>query len=190
MNPATAANAIVTLAAVIALVCLLYGPWQTLCTDLSRQVIFERRDRLFNLALDGRIDFNSEGYRAARQVLNGYLRFAHEMTWVDFLISAYFIQIRRRQPPRWHDTLQTLPADVRGEINELVRECSAVLTAMMALKSMLLGPICGLIAIGLVCTSGLSWLLRRVARQEKFDRVNDTIQAAVDEYAENEMALA
>lgn len=190
MSPAIAANAIVALAVLTGLVCLFYGPWQSICTDLTRQVIFERRDRLFDLALAGRLDFDSDGYRAARHTLNGMLRFAHELTWPDMVIGLYFVQTRKLNTSRWRETLETIPAEVRDEVDELVKECSAILTGMMALKSLFLAPILAIACIVLVCTSGLSWLLRCVAAQKKFEPLNETIQAATAEFAESEMAMA
>ena len=60
MTPAIAAEALVGLVTLAALLCLFYGPWQALCTDLSRQFIFEGRDQLFDMALAGRLDFDSD----------------------------------------------------------------------------------------------------------------------------------
>jgi hypothetical protein len=186
----TAADAIVALAALIALLCLFYGPWQSLCIDLSRQFIFERRDRLFDMALAGRIEFDSEAYRATRRALNGMIRFAHELTWPDMVVAFYFIQKAKPKVPRWRDTLVSLPPDVRNEIERLVKECSATLTGMMALKSIFVAPIVVILFIVLACTTGVNWLVGCIANQEKFEPLNETIQKSSAEFAENETACA
>jgi hypothetical protein len=189
MNPIDAANAVVALAALVGFVCLFYGPWQSICTDISRQAIFERRDRLFNLAASGRIAFDSVGYQAARRRLNNMLRFAHEMTWPDLVIGYYFLTTRGHVSS-WKDTLETIPADIRDEIDELVKECSATLSAMMAMKSIVLAPAAIFGTVFLVCTKGLSWLLRKIANQKRFEPFNETVQAAAINYVESEMAHA
>ncbi|MDE0534358.1 MAG: hypothetical protein OXI01_23340 [Albidovulum sp.] len=47
------------------------GPWQSFCVASTRQRLFELRDRLFSLALDGRIEFDDPVYRATRDWLDG-----------------------------------------------------------------------------------------------------------------------
>jgi len=191
MNPlANVADGLVALATLIALLCLFYGPWQGVCTDISRQIIFERRDRLFDMARAGRIDFSSDAYRAARQALNGLLRFAHKLTWQEFVISVYFVKHNNPKIPDWRDKLATLPPDVRKEIDDLVRECSAMLTAMMALKSIFIGPLVFIVALFVACTKGSTWMLRLLASQERFDPLNEQIQNNSAEFAETEFAAA
>jgi hypothetical protein len=183
---ADVANAIVALAGLAALLCLFYGPWQAVCTNLSRQIIFERRDRLFDMALAGRLDFDSEAYRATRRRLNGLLRFAHTLTWQELVVAAYFNQKVKSKIPDWRADLASLPPDVRKDVEELVRECAATLIGMMALKSLLIGPVVFVVAIGIVCTKGRSWLLHKVASQTSLDPLNDTIQTTSAEFAESE----
>jgi hypothetical protein len=193
MNPLTlaeVANAIVALAALAALLSLFYGPWQTVCTNLSRQIIFERRDRLFDMALAGRLEFDSEAYRATRRRLNGLLRFAHDLTWQELVVAAYTKQRLNPKLPDWRADLESLPKDVRKDIEELVRECAATLTGMMALKSILIGPLVFVILVGAMCTLGASWLLHQVTSLTSFDPLNETIQTASAEFAESEIARA
>jgi hypothetical protein len=191
MSPlADTANAIIALATLAALLCLFYGPWQAVCTDISRQIIFERRDHLFDMALAGRIDFDTAAYRAARRTLNGLLRVAHRLTWQEFIISAYFIERNKPKIQDWRETLVGLPADVREEVEGLVRECSAMLVGLMAMKSIFIGPIVFIVAFLVACTKGSSWLLRSVASQAGFDPLNEKIQTSSAEFAETEMALA
>lgn len=191
MNPlSVASEAIISLAMLAALLCLFYGPWQAVCTDISRQIIFERRDRLFDMALAGRLEFDSEAYRATRRALNGMLRFAHRFTWQEFIISAFFIDRYKPKIPDWRDTLVSLPPDVRAEIQDLVRECSAMLTGTMVLKSFIIGPIVFVMVFAIACTKGSSWLLHSVATQASFGPLNEKIQTSSAEFAESEMALA
>lgn len=188
---ANVADAIIALTTLAALFCLFYGPWQAVCTDISRQIIFERRDRLFDMALEERISFNSEGYQSARRTLNGLLRFAHHLTWQEFVISAYFAGRHKNTGlPDWRNSLGDLPADVRREIEGLVRECSVMLTGMILLKSIFIGPLVFALAFFVACTKGSSWLLRKIASQARFDPLDEKIRISSAEFAKTESLLA
>jgi hypothetical protein len=189
-NLTIAAEGIVALATLILLLCLFYGPWQAVCTEhcteLGRQAIFERRDRLFDMALSGRITFNSKIYKETRQSMNNMLRFTHTMTWQSIVIGAFFLKRTRPTLPEWHNVARSLPADVRKEIEQLVSECSAIMLLTAALKSFIIGPLVMMVCIGAAFTVGIRWILRRIVSQEKFEPLNQTIQATSAEFAENE----
>ena len=71
---------------VVALAILFFSrPWQTFCTDIARQRLFELRDRLFSLALEGRIKFDDPVYRATRDWLNNRIRYADRNVFSDLV---------------------------------------------------------------------------------------------------------
>ncbi len=189
MTLVTAANGLIGLLFFTALISLFYGPWQAVCVDLSRQFIFERRDRLFNLAADGRIPFESETYRAARDLMNGMLRYAHELTWTEMAVHSYVYGATPRRT-RLRDLLATEEPEVRKEIEQLLSECSAAMAGMAALKSIFIGPFCFFVCVGMVCTAGMNYLVRFIVRQKKFEPINETIQATSADYADDDFALA
>jgi hypothetical protein len=82
------ADALLSLAAASLLLVVFYGPWQDLCTDWARQIIFESRDCLFDLARSGELSFDSDEYRTIRGSLEGLIRFAHDLTLMRFIILA------------------------------------------------------------------------------------------------------
>lgn len=82
----TAADTLVGFVSVAAIGALVYGPWQATCTDIARQYCFAKRDRLFDLALAGRIDFRSNEYRAMRLSLEKTIRFCHEISIYRLLL--------------------------------------------------------------------------------------------------------
>jgi hypothetical protein len=67
------------------LVATVYGPWQWYCVDQARQELFEIRARIFNLAADGKIAFDSPEYQYIRDALNMILRFTHRVCWQQML---------------------------------------------------------------------------------------------------------
>ena len=80
-----AANAVISLLALALFVCLFYGPWQAVCTDWARQILFEKRDKLFDMAMAGKLHFASEEYKSIRRMLESMIRFAHHLTWPKLL---------------------------------------------------------------------------------------------------------
>jgi len=49
----TLTQTLVGLGSLAALLIILYGPWQAICTDIARQMLFEKRDAIFDLAQSG-----------------------------------------------------------------------------------------------------------------------------------------
>ncbi len=57
--------------------------------DLVRQQLFEVRDRLFDDAVRGDIPFDSRAYGMTRNMLNGMIRYAHEISLARTLGIIY-----------------------------------------------------------------------------------------------------
>ena len=62
-------------------------PWQALCIDASRHRCFELRNRLFLLAVSGRIAFDDPLYQALREWLNSRIRLAHVNLFGDIVAT-------------------------------------------------------------------------------------------------------
>lgn len=67
---------------------LFYGPWQTFLADWARQRIFLARDLIFDMAVEGKLDFNSGEYRRLRLTLETLIRFAHRVTWTRIVMMC------------------------------------------------------------------------------------------------------
>jgi hypothetical protein len=87
------ADSIVSLTILVAIACLFYGPWQSACTDVMRQLLFEKRDRLFDIARQGALGFESKEYREIRNSINSAIRFSHELT----LPRLYYLSFYTRK---------------------------------------------------------------------------------------------
>lgn len=121
-----------------------YGPWQTVCTDWARQTIFESRDGIFDLARAGALSFEAENYRTIRSSLNCLIRFAHEVTWVEF--CALYVGMRRHfdadnfKESDLKKALEEIESEVtRKKVNKLVNDAQRAVVLMMAFKSL---PLC------------------------------------------------
>ncbi|WP_028579406.1 hypothetical protein [Desulfogranum japonicum] len=56
--------------------------------DRFRQRMFELRDELFDEAHNGLIDFNHPAYGVLRRTMNGSIRFAHELSVLQFFCTS------------------------------------------------------------------------------------------------------
>jgi hypothetical protein len=184
MTAAVTINALFGLAALALVACVFYGPWQEVCTAFARQIIFERRDAIFDLARAGRLDFASDEYRTIRQSLEKSIRFAHEMTWVRcaFLYNA----LRRRGGAASGKTELQEAIDrindpaTRDEVRRLTSEATAAVVVMMGFKSaiLLIGAVCVVIA---VCVVGVTNSTVRVLGK----MTEELLQAEDDEFVIN-----
>jgi hypothetical protein len=85
-------GAVILWTTLLALGGLFYGPYQTQCEDWARQKLFEARDRVFDMAGNGRISFDDPRYVAIRHSMNILIRFTHELTWTRLLYINWFIK--------------------------------------------------------------------------------------------------
>jgi hypothetical protein len=60
--------------------------------------MFIVRDELFDYAASGKIGFNDPAYRLLRQLMNGFIRFGHQLTFFRFCMGAAQVKILGQQP--------------------------------------------------------------------------------------------
>ena len=123
-------------------------------TDLLRLRVFIIRDRLFDSAMKGELDFNSLAYKRTRTTLNGALRFAHRLTLSKLLITA--IWMRRKDPnatERHHQAtrlaMQGLTMDQKRLLLNAQDEIRIVMLTHVAHVSLPLYPLVMLFKFGL-----------------------------------------
>lgn len=110
--------------------------WPKTVVASARQHLFELRDRLFNLALDGRIEFSSPIYRELREHLNRSLRFTHKLTFLTFVIaskrSTESVQ-EEASLPKQIDQLEDVA--LRNELQTIYNRMAFVLLEQMLKRS-------------------------------------------------------
>ncbi|WP_295815122.1 hypothetical protein [uncultured Nitratireductor sp.] len=132
-------EAFISVMVLIALLLLFYGPWQSVCTDYARQVMFEKRDAVFDIAARGDLSFKSKEYRTIRATLESSIRFAHEATLPR--IVYYFVVLNTEdnafsKPSAQSSAISSIEdARVREEIEHFVREARMAMLWMMLAKS-------------------------------------------------------
>jgi hypothetical protein len=114
-----------------------YGPWQSLCTDWARQMIFESRDGIFDLAREGKLDFNSREYRQIRRSLETLIRFAHEFTWIHFCVLSAAMGYRQSTPSELSKAIEQISDEVtKAKVKRLVAKAQRSMILMMVWKSL------------------------------------------------------
>jgi hypothetical protein len=152
MTITTLMQAVIGLGSLAALVVLLYGPWQEVCTDIARQIIFEKRDAIFDLAHSGKLSFDSREYGTIRSALQASIRFAHELTLPRFLVMAVVFSAHGSHPEE-NDLSRAIRriADpvTRRQVEVLIMQAYRALFIMMVAKSplMLVPALAGLIVL-------------------------------------------
>jgi hypothetical protein len=180
------ANAIAALLIVLLLGFLIYGPWQEICTDFARQLIFEKRDAIFDIADKGELTFNSQDYRIIRSGLEKLIRFAHELTLPSLVFIWIFIGIKPNERP---DLLLAIDRITDKETNEKVRglvdEALMVAALMVVLKS----PIT-MVALLPIVALGACWATIRSCGNRLLNRSKIAIQFEAERVGTLEDATA
>jgi hypothetical protein len=123
-----------------------YYLWQQYVIDVTREQLFELRDRLFDIASEGKLDRNSESYRVLREMFNSGIRFTHRISLVQFImVSRYEDELVRTRVASVQMLLDDIDnQDTRYEVQKLLNRMGRFLTLHLVKKSIfvqLLGPV-------------------------------------------------
>ena len=133
------ADALVTVVLLVIFIVWFYGPWQESCADYARQVVFEQRDRLFDMAAGGKLSFKSHDYKNTRNKLNAAIRFAHRMTLgriLFFVLCEKFGLIS--VPDVDSATRQNQHAtEINAEISDIMTKSFKAIVVSMAARSLI-----------------------------------------------------
>ncbi len=132
MNP----DAIPSFVVIVLFLCLFYGPWQNFCTDCARQMIFEERAAVFDMAARGEVSFNSVQYIGVRLGLNRLIRFAHDLTLprLVFAVMCRGTEVHNEL----FDSIERIDNyDVRNKVAKHVKRALRFIIVMMLVKSLL-----------------------------------------------------
>jgi hypothetical protein len=122
-----------------------YGPWQAICTDWARQIIFESRDELFDMARSGQLDFNSNEYRTIRKSLEGLIRYAHDLTIIR--VAMHGPTFRAHSTSNLRDAISKMSdVNTRKKVEALSDRAHKAILLMLGFKS-ILGLVTILIAL-------------------------------------------
>jgi hypothetical protein len=86
MNAAELNIVINSLLSLILFAFLIFWLWPAQRIDLFRQQMFAIRDELWDFAAEGKISFDDPAYTLLRQLMNGFIRYAHNLTLYRMLL--------------------------------------------------------------------------------------------------------
>jgi hypothetical protein len=96
---------------IVALTFLLLRLWAEHRLDAFRQEMFAIRDELFDYAADGNISFDNPSYRLLRRSMNGFIRYAHQLTFFRFCMTMLELKLagkttESKWTEEWRNALQ------------------------------------------------------------------------------------
>ncbi len=170
----TEINALLSILALLLIGLFIYGPWQSLMTEMARQRLFEIRDDIYDLALEGRMRFDDPTYRDIRQAFNILIRFQHRLTWPVLLL--FFIWDRKKRLPR-HPMIDLSGVDdaLAAQLQGKLRDAALVSTTFMVLRSPVLTALSPLV---IVFTVLYAMVMRRRAT---FTGINNALIQRVED---------
>jgi hypothetical protein len=123
---------------VLAFVIFALWPWQRI--DLFRQQMFAVRDELFDFAADGKISFDEPAYTELRELMNGFIRYAHNLT--PFRILMSFLRWKcvsgkavQTWTESWNKALhQVADQDVRAKLQQFHSRATELVLGQLVLS--------------------------------------------------------
>jgi len=87
-----------------ALAAVLLKFWAEARLDSFRQEMFALRDELFDYAASGKVGFDEPAYRLLRRSMNGFIRYAHQLTFFRLCITIIEIKLAGKPTEtKWTD---------------------------------------------------------------------------------------
>jgi hypothetical protein len=158
------ADAVVGLIGAAALLWVVFGPWQLLCTDAARFKLFQCRDELFDMAANGELSFQSQEYPEIRDAINALIRYSYRLT-VPRLLFVTAFPVRGDRPSV--DVLSHINAIssplARARIERISNDCFRAVFIMVGQKS--------LPTLFLFSLAYMAWKTSVILRRRRMQRV-------------------
>jgi hypothetical protein len=151
----------------IVLVVLLLWLWPAARLDQFRQEMFEVRDGLFDFAASGKIRFDDPAYRLLRQLMNGFIRYGHNVTVFRVCVGGLMWRVLQEKPKlewseKWNAALKNVRDDsVQKSLAEFHdKVCSIVLWRLVSgspalVALVVLGIVIALFHAGITSLKGI-----------------------------------
>jgi hypothetical protein len=124
MNATEFSTILQSLLTLVILAFVVLALWPEQRIDLFRQQMFEIRDELFDYAADRKISFDDPAYLRLRELMNGFIRYAHNLTPFRVLMSFIRWKCTVTKPVEtwtesWNKALNQVPnKDVRETMSQ------------------------------------------------------------------------
>jgi hypothetical protein len=140
----------------IVLVFVMFVLWPNQRVDLFRQRMFALRDELFDFALDGHIGFDDPAYRLLRNLMNGTIRYAHNLTPYRTAMSYLQWKFARNAPTNgwssaWVQAVKRIQdSDTRNQLEIFHSRANMLVISQLVLSPGLLITALPFVALGAV----------------------------------------
>ena len=103
MNDVQLTTALESIAAIAVLSLLVFNFVSAYRLDSFRQRMFIARDKLWDFAASGRIGFDDPAYQLLRKLMNGFIRYGHQLTLFRVLMTTLHWRYIGQAPEfTWH----------------------------------------------------------------------------------------
>jgi hypothetical protein len=112
--------------------------------DGFRQNMFSVRDELFDYAASGKISFNDPAYRLLRQLMNGFIRYGHQVTFFRVCTTAIQFKVMHISKEftwttKWERALANInDEEVRKSLNAFHDRTAALVATRLVFGSPIL----------------------------------------------------
>jgi hypothetical protein len=121
MNPASLTAVAESAVLLMGIGTILFWLWSSVRLDCFRQEMFAVRDELFDYASTGHIAFNHPAYRLLRQSMNGFIRYGHQLSFYQFIITWFTWKALEgthsfKWETKWEAALNSLDEQARKDL--------------------------------------------------------------------------
>lgn len=196
MPAATLVGILESLSALLVFAILVFWLIPNYRLDLFRQETFCVRDELFDYARAGNISFSHPAYRLLRQSANGFIRYAHRLTFYRVIMTVIIWRAVGHTPElvwtkQWEKALTSLDDRVKADMVRYHERLFMLVTKRLVLGSPLLIALLIVTAIVMLCKVGLMSIREalKASAKKAVDSVIDT-RLLEEEAAETARAVA
>ncbi len=162
MSALELSSAVQSIVSLVLLAFVAFGLWPAQREDLFRQQMFALRDELFDFAADGKIEFDDPTYSLLRQLMNGFIRYAHNLTLYRTLMSFLKWRCTSHEPLKgwtvsWEQALNNVPdQETKTKLQEFHSRASMLVVSQLVLSPGLLISVVPLLV--LIAVLHTQWL--------------------------------
>lgn len=108
---------------------------------MARHNLFNLRDELFDLGAQGKLNFKSPGYKATRQLINGLIKYAHDVSLMQIFTTKLIMKARKQRITSvkdWEKAIDALSKEEREYVDDIYRKAMVHMVRLLITKSVLL----------------------------------------------------
>lgn len=165
----------------VSLIPLFLSLLPTVRLDGFRQDMFTIRDELFDYAASGNIAFNDPAYKLLRQLMNGYIRYGHQLTFFRVCVTEFQAKVSGNTneliwTTKWGKALTDIKDEnVRASLSSFHDKTASLVARRLVFGSPVLVLLLLIAMITMVVRKGLQSLGQLLS-----EAASDTISQIVD----------